>query len=135
MTVQYHKIGTTYGGMVNVETLSATPNMGPGSNGQGAHVIPYSELIQTSARTYVTRGAPYVDWYWGFMPLDLYNALRVICPGASASVFIDTLKEDMTTYEHYSGTMVWPDATALEYRGGRYQNVTIRIQNLVVYVP
>ena len=132
MTVLSYKIGTTYGGMVNVETLSTTkPNMAPRSQ-----YYAYAETIQTGARSYTTRGNPFTTWYWGFMPKEMFNSLRTLCPGASAAIYIDTLKEDRTTYEHYTAIMVWPDPNELEFNfKDEAVNITIKFINLAVYTP
>ena len=131
MPIQSFEIGTTYAGRVNVETLTTTPNFAPASS-----FYAYGESNQTGARSYAIRGASYALWRWsGFMPIDLYNALRVICSGGSVSVVIRTLQADYATYAYYSATMIWPNLTEYEYLNGMYRGLVFKFDNLTSYVP
>jgi hypothetical protein len=128
MSIDSFEIGTTYAGRVNVETLTTMPVMSPRSK-----FYDYSETVKISDGSVVSRGKPYATWEWGMMPEDLYEALRAICPGASASVVIRTLQDDYTTYAYYNATMIWPDLTDVEFVSGRYKTVIIRFENLTAY--
>lgn len=135
MPVHNYEIGATYAGRVNVETLTTQKeNMAPKSR-----YFPYAETVQTGARTAVSRGGPFVTWSWGFLYADMYNALRLICPGASASVIIRTLGEDGQTYGYYSADMIWPAPDAFEWvaltKGQGYRPFELRFENITVYTP
>lgn len=135
MPVQNYEIGATYAGRVNVETLTAQKdNMAPKSR-----YYPYGETVQTGARTAVTRGAPYITWSWGFLYADMFDALRAICPGGSASVVIRSLSEDGQTYAYYTADMIWPGPDAYEWvtlaKGPGYRPFELRFDNVVEYTP
>lgn len=130
MAIRSFEIGTTYAGMVNVETLTADPNMSPNST-----FLPYSATVQMASGIVVGRGFPLATWSWGYIETDLFAALRVICPGASATVFIRTLKEDFSTYGYYTGRMIWPDLNSYEFRAGKRMPFRVQFDRLVVYTP
>ena len=130
MAIHSFEIGATYGSRVNVETLSTTPGMSPRSQ-----FIPYGETLETLDRSRSTRGAATAIWTWGFMPADMFAALRLICTGASTTVNIRTLQEDYSTYAYYDCTMVWPEPDSYEYRGGLYQPFELRFEGLALYTP
>jgi hypothetical protein len=128
--IQSFEIGTTYGGRVNVESLSTTPNMGPRSK-----FLAYSESVMMASGVSVGRGAPSAIWTWGFIPNDMHTALRAICAGASVAVIIRTLQADYATYTYYSGIMTWPVLDSYEFRSGRRQDFEIVFEKLTVYTP
>ena len=130
MSINSFEIGTTYAGRVNVETLTTAQNMSPAST-----PFAYAESVQMASGVSVGRGHPSTKWSWGFLPADLFAALRVICPGASASVIIRTLAEDYTTYGYYSAIMQWPALDSYEFRAGKRQPFEITFTNLVSYTP
>jgi hypothetical protein len=136
MPSQYFEIGDDYAGLVNVETLTDTPNMAP-----AARYLEYTETIRTGDGGAFGRGSPVIEWAWaGFMPADLFDELRKICPGASAPVMIRTRTErgdetDPDDYTYYECIMLWPDLTSYDYRAGQYSGVTIRFVHPVEYDP
>jgi hypothetical protein len=131
MSILSFEIGTTYGNRVNVETLSTLPNMGPASE-----FYDYSEALPTGDGARTSRGKPYAIWKWeGHIDIALFNALRVYCPGASASVYIRTLQDDYSTYAYYTATMIWPELDSYTRDAKGYKGVIIRFENLVVYTP
>lgn len=130
MSINSFEIGTTYGGRVNVETLTAQPNMSPRSK-----YFAYTETIQLGDGSFFGSGYPHAVWTWGFMRDDLYAALRVICPGASANVIIRTLKDDYTTYEYYNAIMTWPELDSYERYSGKRQEFELLFNYLTVYTP
>lgn len=132
MSVASFEIGTTYAGRVNVETLSTSKKcMAPAST-----LLAYAESVTMASGVSVGRGSPSVRWSWlGFLPADMFAALRVICPGASASVIIRTLKEDYTTYGYYSAIMTWPAFDSYDQLAGRRRTFEIVFSKLVIYVP
>ena len=114
----------------NVETLTTTPNMAPKSEPLG-----YVDTVKMASGHSVDRGFPVAVWEWGFIPADLFNALRVICPGPSANVYIRTLSEDYSTYAYYTGIMNFPRKDTYEYRSGNRQPFRIEFTHLVSYTP
>ena len=130
MSVMSFEIGTTYAGRVNVETLTTTPNMAPASK-----FFDYAESVQMASSVAVGRGNIYMLWDWGWIPADLFAALRVICPGASAAVYIRTLKADYTTYAYYQARMLWPELDSYEYKAGIYRPFGLKFDRGVLYTP
>jgi hypothetical protein len=124
------EIGTTYAGRVNVETLSASVNMAPRSLYK-----PYAESVVMASGKSVGRGSPSAIWSWGYVPADMFAALRILCPGASASMYIRTLIADYATYAYYTCIMTWPAIDSYEYRAGVYQPFSIEFSKLVSYTP
>jgi hypothetical protein len=131
MSIQSFEIGTTYAGRVNVETLSATPGYSPQSQ-----FLPYQESVMTASGVSLGRGFPSAKWSWlGVIQPDMFAALRAICPGASASVIIRTLKDDYTTYAYYSGAMTWPALDSYDQLAGRRRTFEITFTKLVSFTP
>jgi len=139
MSVSSFEIGTTYAGRVNVETLSALPSIYPG---EGTKFIPYSETVDCIDGSSYARGFPSAVWRFGFIPGDMWAALRAICPAASVSVVIRTTGENNVTFGYYSAIMHWPELPdGYEFRGhgtgteGAFQPVEFRFSNLATYTP
>lgn len=136
MSIQYFEIGTTYAGRVNVETLSTTPNMAP-----AARYFTYADVVPTGENGAYGRGSAIIEWHWdGFIPSDMFVALRAICTGASASVYIRSRTErgaptTSTDYTYYTAKMIWPDEKSYEYRDGKYTGFILTFHNPVVYTP
>lgn len=130
MAIMSFEIGTTYAGLANVETFTTIPNMAPASK-----FFDYSESVPTGDGGRATRGAPSAVWTWGYIPDEMFNSLRALCPGGSAAMYIRTLQDDYSTYAYYTCQMIWPELTEYEYRSGKYQTFSIRFQRLVAYVP
>jgi hypothetical protein len=76
-------------------------------------------------------GAPRAIWRWGFIRQAARDALRVYCPGASATVYIRTRKLDNAdAFVVYQAIMVWPDDEDLD--GFRRIGFEIQFRQLVV---
>jgi hypothetical protein len=98
--------------------------------------LPYAEMVQMASGASVGRGFPVAIWKWeGTMRSDLFAALRAICPGASADVYIRTLLADYSTYAYYTAKMQWPALDSYEQKATRRQGVIIRFTHLVSYTP
>jgi len=130
MAIYSYEIGTTYALRVNVETLSKRPNMSPTSKPPY-----YPDIVTMASGVIVSRGSLIIPWYFGFMPKDLFTALRVICPAQSKSVIIRSLSEDYTTYVYYSAIMQWPELQGIDYLSGRRQDLTLMFTRALVYTP
>ena len=130
MSIASFEIGTTYVLRVNIETLSTTPAMFPASD-----PVPYQESVVMASGISVGRGQPSTTWSWGYIPADLFAALRVICPGASVAVIIRTLKEDYATYGYYSAIMTWPALDSYDQLAKRRRTFSVVFSKLAVYTP
>jgi hypothetical protein len=132
---QYFMIGTTHAGLTNVESLTSLANMAP--------AVEYRAYQETEILANLSRrgvGFAAFVWTWGFVPTDLFNALRALCPGASAAMYIRTRIEsaDEVTaggYLYYTATMIWPDLDSYQYRAGSYQTFQLLFVNPLVYTP
>lgn len=107
MTAPYryeYKIGTTFGGMTNLEGLN-TPVPPP-----FATFRPYQSVINLGDGTTRGLGFPSVTWAWAFLSNAQRDVLRAFCTGSSASVYIHTKKNDSNdAYDDYLGVMLWPE--------------------------
>lgn len=74
-------------------------------------------------------GFPQVEWMWGFLTQDEYDALRELCPDASASVVIMTRLND-GTFGAFEAQMLWP-TTEERSSDGRRLDLTIKFRQLV----
>jgi len=99
-------IGTTQLNMVDPETIL---------NARGRIFAPKADTITYAGRVTLgnghSRDTGYqkTAWRWGFLYVDQYdNFKQAYCPGASANVFIKTLKND-GTYGVFSAIMHWPE--------------------------
>lgn len=128
MSVFSFEIGADFGSLVNVETLTAEPNMSPASR-----YLAYAELATMASGDVIGRGSPVAVWSWGYIKADFFAALRAICPGASADVTIRTLIADYATYQYFTAKMVWPSLDSYEYKNGKYTPFEIRFTNLEIY--
>lgn len=99
------EIGTTLGGMVNVETLDSGNLPAP-----KATYKPYSELIPLGNGSVRGTGYPTIVWKWGILSRSARDALRTYCPGSSALVYIKSQAIDSAdAYVTYLAWMVWPE--------------------------
>jgi hypothetical protein len=126
MTLYSYQIGTTYGGLTNVESLS-TPVQPPRSTPPD-----YSQPIPLASGG--VRGAGWLrcTWSWDILSQAEYNKLRTFCTGKSASVYINTRK-DAGTYQVYTATLVWPEQPRRD--SGRVLGLVLEFQDLEEYSP
>lgn len=136
MTVQHFAIGTSYAGLVNVESMtSQAANMSP-----RAEYRAYREALVTGDNGRKAIGAPVIIWQFGFIYSDMFSSFRALCPGAASSVVIRTRPEqaEQTSsgqYVFYEATMIWPELDSYQYQAGKYQPFQLLFQNPVVYTP
>ena len=123
-----YEIGSTYGGMTNVEELT-TPLPAPKSTFR-----PYSQLIRLGNGTARGGGWAVATWRFGFLSQAQRDQLRTFCTGASSSVYIKTRKNDSTdAYQVYTAVMIWPEEE--EKQAGRRLDFVIQFVNLQEYTP
>lgn len=135
MSVQYFEIGATLETLVNVETLTdVAPNMAP-----SVVYRPYKSTIATGGDGRKAIGPPEFEWNWGYIYTDMFDALRALCPGAAATVYIRTRIEsdsetDPNDYLYYQATVIWPDTGDYDFRTGMYFPFQLLFTNLVSVV-
>ncbi len=80
-------------------------------------------------------GFPLAIWQFDILTQAMVNALRTICPGYSAEVYLRTRKLD-GTFGYYTGIMIWPgqQMDSRNFRG-RYLGIEIQFRRLEVYTP
>ena len=128
MPLYSYQIGTTYGGLTNVESL-ATPLNAPKST-----FTEYSQNIALGSGAVRGGGWAVATWNWGFLTQAQRNQLRTFCTGKSASIFIQTRKNDTSdAYQVYTAVMVWPDEEDKDH--GIRLNFQVVFRNCVEYTP
>jgi len=128
MPIYSYQIGTTYGGLTNLESLT-TPVAPPKSS-----FIPYSQSLALGSGSVRGGGWATAIWSWGFLTQAQRNQLRTFCTGKSASVYINTRKNDTSdAYQVYTAVMVWPDEEIKDH--GFRTDFQIVFQKCVTYTP
>jgi len=120
------KIGTTLGGMTNLESLG-TPVPLPQID-----YMPFARVVNLGSGGTRGVGSPVVTWTFQLLSLAEYNQLRVFCSGASAEIYIRTLI-DNDTYGNFQAKMIIPNDGQNRWFGNR-KNFVITFRNLVVAV-
>ena len=118
------EIGTTEGGMTNLEALS-TPVPLPEFD-----FLPFARVVNKGNGGTRGVGSPVATWTFQLLTIDEYNQLRTFCPGASADVYIRT-KVDDDTYENFQAKMILPNDGMKRWFGNR-KNYTVTFRNLLV---
>lgn len=126
MPLYEYEIGTTYGGMANVESLT-TPLSAP-----RATAPDYSQPIELASGGVRGGGWLTATWSWDVLTQDEYDQMRSFCSGKSASVYIKTRKDDYT-YQVYTAEMVWPEQP--QRVAGRVLDFVLRFRQMVEYSP
>lgn len=117
-------LGTTFP-PTNVEDLSINPPKG--------RFYEASVFNDKSDGHVAGHGSAYAVWEFGILTQTMINALRVICPGYSANVYIRTRRND-GSFEDYSAIMLWPARDQMDKRnfGGRYIGLEFQFRQLEV---
>lgn len=127
MADEDYKIGATEVGMTEL----------PGLCGSACH-SDYFSWAQTSwTSTGLTRGDgfPSCQWTFDFIPQAGVQALRTLCPGVSAPVYIRTRTDAADAFAVFLANMHWPqDAQTKRAFGGGYKDFVIEFTHLEVQV-
>lgn len=126
MALDQFEIGTTHGGLVNIEDLG-TPLSPPKSTWDDG---PLPVDLATGAVR--SGGWTLVTWRWEFLSQVQWTQVQVFCAGRSADVYIVTRKDD-GTYQEYTAIMVRPSGP--ERKNVKVFDVTIEFRNCVEYSP
>jgi len=120
-------IGTTLEGMTALDELTT-----PVDNPQWEYA-PYSKLVTLADGTARGLGTPKIVWQFPMLEVDQIDALRTLCPGASAEIYFRSKIYD-DTFVTFAGTMIWPvskdGAHKASFHGHR-ADLTIEFRNLV----
>lgn len=116
------KIGTSEGGMTNIESLG-TPLPLPEFD-----YVPFARTVNLG--TGGTRGVGSARATWNFQMLTLaeYTQLRSFCSGASTQIYIRT-RIDNDTYANFRAEMVLPDNGMGRWYGNR-KNYLVTFRNM-----
>lgn len=100
-----HKIGSTYGGITDLKSLTP-PVPYPYQSFK-----PYSKVIGTGAGGAVGIGWATDEWAWTFLTATQRNVLRALCPTASAEVYIQTYNDGLASpaWKIYRCKMIWQE--------------------------
>ena len=124
--ISSYEIGTTAEGMVNVENITADPLLPP-----VVVTRHYDEIVPLASGSARGVGTGSERWLFAYLSVTQRAALRIICPGASAHVFITTRDlESDASWIVYDCTMLWPAQETRELRG--YRNFEIEFINRVL---
>lgn len=121
MAYSGYQLGTTVGDVAPLSTLGVKDPKG------STFVYPMRLDLGDGGQRNV--GFPQVDWSWGFLTQDQYDALRDFCSEASAAVVIMTRLND-GTFAAFEAKMIWP-TTEERSSDGRRLDLTIRFRQLV----
>ena len=122
-----YKIGTAYGNMVAIPTLTGTV----------CHSVffPWAKTYWKSTGLTYGDGYKSCTWTFDYLPPAGVIALRAYCASVSAAVYIQT-RTDIATFVAYTANMHWPqDAHEKRTRNGGYVNLEIEFTHLEVYTP
>lgn len=103
MPIYENEIGTTYGGMTNIESLTVPlPNM-------QSFYKPYAQVTDLGSGETKGLGSPQTEWKWNLLTRAQRDQLRQFCTGSSATVYIRTRINDNTDeYLDFRAIMIWP---------------------------
>ena len=118
------EIGTTFGGLTNIEALSE-PLPLPKSN-----YLPYARTPNKGNGGTRGVGSPIAQWAFGVLTVEQYNQLKTFCPGSSADIYIRT-KLDDDTYADFQAKMIWPNDPQDRWYEHR-KNFTVIFRNLIL---
>ena len=122
-----YMLGTSYGGLVNLESMTVpvfAPKHSP---------IVYSKPVNLGDASVRGLGWLTTSWHWDFLSQAQYTQLKGLCSDLSAQVYIKT-KNNAGSYSYYTCTMLWPTKEP-EREAGRILDMTITFRNMVVYTP
>jgi len=125
MTLQDFKIGTTLGGITNLESLS------PAVRPPRSTFKPAAEQRKLASGLVRGLGWPVATWTWDVISRAERDKLRTFCTTTSATVYIRTKQMDSDTYANYKAVMVWPTDSEERAADSRV-NFTITFQALEV---
>lgn len=99
-----YRIGTTLGGMTNIEDLpTPIPNM-------QSFYKPFQQTLTLGDGTTRGVGFPEAVWQWNFLTREQRDQLRQFCPSSSAIVFIRTrISDNGDEYKTFQAVMHWPN--------------------------
>ena len=129
MTLYNYKIGTTYVGLVNLESLTV-PVVPPKPT-----YSPYTSVVELGDGSTKGIGYPIATWHWDFLHRAQRDQLRTLLPGASTEIFIQTYtKDDGTTIKAFSCVAHWP-VMSEETQTAKAMDFTIKFTQLVDVTP
>lgn len=121
MTRYNYALSPTYPA-ANVETQGLNPPRGR-----------YYEAAQFVDRLDAHRAAvgyPTAIWTFDVLTQEMVNALRAICPGYSAEVYLTTRTGD-NTFADFAGVMIWPEQQMDKRNfGGKYLGLEFQFRRL-----
>lgn len=119
------KIGTTYGALALLSTYSVSnPDL-------VTPAVIYSKAVSLQSGGALGVGWAACAWKWKTFSTAERTALRVVIPGASAAVFIETMDEGYAG-QVYTAIARWPE---LKPETSHLFPFDLRFVNMVEYTP
>lgn len=120
------KMGTSTSGMLYTESLPVPFTVGFFT------YKPYQDVVDVGDLS--TRGVGHAEatWRQGFMTRAQRDQARIFCPGASATVYIDTRVNDDANYHTFKTKMHWPEEE--DPQAGRFLDVLFRF-SIIEEIP
>jgi len=95
---------------------------------------PFSDHVVLGDGSVRGLGFPQATWHWQFLRDTQREALRALCPGLSASVYIRTLTNESSsgvrTYGNFLCVMYWPPASE-DKQAGNVLGFTLEFHHMV----
>lgn len=124
-----YMIGTSYGDLTNVESLSGTPLPPPKSDFK-----PFATSVVLASGKSRGLGFPVATWNFGYLRQAQRDRLRQFCTGTSADIWIKTRTNDSAdTFSYFQGVMNWPEDEETEHR--LRPDFVVTFTHLVLYTP
>lgn len=93
------------------------------------------EFVDRLDGTVSAVGYPLAVWQFDILTQAMIDALRVICPGYSAEVYLRT-RINTGSFAYFTGLMIWPQKQ-MDARNflGRYLGLEFQFRRLASYTP
>jgi hypothetical protein len=128
MTLASSEIGAAANSMVNVESIATGETLLPPT----LTVQHFDSVVQLANGAARGLGPGVIRWTFAYITVAQRKAFRDLCAGASASVYISSASlDDITTYNTYAATVVWPEQETRDNLLGS-RNFVLEFRNLVL---
>ena len=117
------EIGTTEGGMTNIQSLTVPLEL------PKSEYLPYARTVNKGNGGKRGVGSPIATWNFALLTLEQRDQLKTFCPDASATVYIKTKLND-DTYAVFQATMLWVENEP-RWLAGVKQHLQIVFRNMV----
>jgi hypothetical protein len=128
MTLSSIEIGATVGTMVNIESIATGETLLPPT----VTVQHFDSVVQLANGAARGLGPGVIRLAFAYVTIAQRAAFKALCPGASVDLYISVPDlDDITTFNTYAATMVWPESETRDNLRG-YRNFVLEFRNLVL---